>query len=692
MRSPEKRLLLGKDARELLASRSFWLLLVLLGPLVGQAFLSAVGLYAEASGAGGMGALPQGLSPLDGIVVPAWGAYDLAVTLLFPFVAIRVLSGEKESGAAKLLLQSPAGLGAQLASKVAVLTAAWGVAFLPGALALVLWTAYGGHLAFAETANLFLGHSLHALVTAGVAFAAAAIAGTAASAAVSTLAFTVGTWALDFVAAGRGGLLQRFASLTPLALLRSFEQGELRLSAVVVSLVLASAGLALAAVWIPPGRTPRARATATAAVAALLALLLFGASGIRAGRDLSEDRRNSFSRADERALLRLPGPIRVSVHLAAEDPRLMDLSRGVLGKLLRLRGDVDVRYEARSRSGLFEGADPTYGEIRWEVGGRAAVSRSTTEPVVLALLYELGGVATTERVDGGAYPGYPLAASPRGAALLFFVLWPAAVLAAALLHRRRRRAAALSPDPKERLMKRILLALLLSLLASPAPPAAAAPPAPIRLDLSAEKAGQPSAVFLSAVGDWVVAEDGGKKVLLVDGREWKRGQPSAGLAETARALYGARHEEFLDKVKAFAYFPITVARGIEDFRGGEISIRFKLLGGQMDQCAGILFDVQPNGDYLAVRYNKKDVNVVLWTFNEGTRKFVKKGPKDVDLPLHEWHALKIAIQGTALTAFLDGQLYLEYTLPRPVSGKVGLWSKTDSIAEFDDVVVTPAAP
>jgi hypothetical protein len=222
--------------------------------------------------------------------------------------------------------------------------------------------------------------------------------------------------------------------------------------------------------------------------------------------------------------------------------------------------------------------------------------------------------------------------------------------------------------------------------------ASLAQPKPVNVDISGERVGQESQTFLSAVGNWVVAEDGGRKVLLVDGREWKRGQPSVGLAEKARALYGARHEEFLDRVKAFAYFPITVAKGFDDFREGEIAMRFKLLDGQLDQCAGILFDLKPNGDYLTVRYNKKDVNVVLWTFNEGKRKFVKKGPEDVALPMKEWHALKIVVKGTSLTAYLDEKLYLEYTLPQPVSGKIGLWSKTDSVAEFDGFMVTPKAP
>ncbi len=131
-------LLLAKEFRELLASRAFWLLLLFIGFLVGHSFTTAVGLYAEMSGSGGPAALPQGLTSLDGILVPTWGAYDLAATLLFPFVAIRMVSSEKESGALKLLLQLPGSLGSKVAAKGLVLLLAWLVAWLPGLMAIVL--------------------------------------------------------------------------------------------------------------------------------------------------------------------------------------------------------------------------------------------------------------------------------------------------------------------------------------------------------------------------------------------------------------------------------------------------------------------------------------------------------------------------------------------------------------------------
>ena len=193
--------------------------------------------------------------------------------------------------------------------------------------------------------------------------------------------------------------------------------------------------------------------------------------------------------------------------------------------------------------------------------------------------------------------------------------------------------------------------------------------------------------FIAIVGDWSIAADAGHKVLQVDGRQWIKGQPSAGLAAKARTIYGAQHEEFIDSVKAYAYFPYSVAKDVSDFRDGEISMRFRLLGGQLDQCAGILFNLKPNGDYLTVRFNGKEDNLVLWTFKSGKRSFVKKGSENVHLELGAWHRMKIAVEGTSLRGYLDDKLLLEYTLAEPVSGKVGTWSKTDSVSQFDDYVV-----
>lgn len=439
MRSRRFFWLLAKEFRELMASRAFWLLLLFIGPLAGHSFITAVNSYAEASGiGGGPAALAQGLSPLDGILTPTFGAYDLAVTLLFPFVAIRLISAEKESGALKLMLQTPSGMGETLAAKSMILLAGWLLAWIPGLLALLLWKLYGGFLYAPEVLNLLGGHALRVVLSAGVAVAAASIATGAATAAIATLGFTVGTWALEFIAVGRGGLLQKVASYTPTAALRVFEQGQFRMNTVAVTLILGLAGFTVAAVWLPERRSVATRMMVSARIACALVLILGAASYLRFNRDVSENRRNSFPMADEAALARIRAPLRVTVFLAAEDPRLMDLERNILGKLQRILPRVEVSYAAHTRAGLFEAAGDHYGEIWYELEGRKVMSRSTTEPVVLDTLYKLAQIQAPLHSEEREFPGHPLAVLPAGSALIFYGLWPLAVIFSGWLHFRNR--------------------------------------------------------------------------------------------------------------------------------------------------------------------------------------------------------------------------------------------------------------
>jgi hypothetical protein len=211
---------------------------------------------------------------------------------------------------------------------------------------------------------------------------------------------------------------------------------------------------------------------------------------------------------------------------------------------------------------------------------------------------------------------------------------------------------------------------------------------PLKLNFSDETVGAEPKSFVSVVGVWRIENDGNNKVLVVDGRQWKQGQTAAGIADKARALYGDRYAEFLDRVQAYAYFPYVVAKDVTDFRNGEISVRFEGISGRIDQGAGILFNLKPNGDYLTVRANPLENNLVLWKFEKGKRSSVK-WIRDTPTPTRQWHDLKVNIAGPKVTAYLDGKLYLEHVLPEPVSGRIGLWSKADSHMYFDDFTVTP---
>src|SRR5467141_3578807 len=209
---------------------------------------------------------------------------------------------------------------------------------------------------------------------------------------------------------------------------------------------------------------------------------------------------------------------------------------------------------------------------------------------------------------------------------------------------------------------------------------------PTTIEFSAETVGAEPKSLVPVVGIWRIENDNGKKVLAVDGRQWKEGQSSAGIADKARALYGERYAEFLDRVQAYAYYPYVVAKDVEDFRGGEIAVRFEGLSGRIDQGAGILFNLKPNGDYLALRANCLENNLVLWKFEKGKRSSVS-WVRNAPAASKQWHDLKVRISGTKVEGYLDGKLYLQHTLPEPVSGKIGLWSKADSYMHFDDFTV-----
>jgi hypothetical protein len=233
-------------------------------------------------------------------------------------------------------------------------------------------------------------------------------------------------------------------------------------------------------------------------------------------------------------------------------------------------------------------------------------------------------------------------------------------------------------------VKRMLLVLVLVALLAPSGASAAEGGAggATAIDLSGETVGAQPRAFSAVIGNWTIEADGDRKVLAVDGRKWKEGQASAGVADKARALYGERYAEFLDSVQSYAFFPLAVAADVQDFKGGEIRVRFKPLSGRIDQGAGIAFNLKPNGDYLTIRANALENNLVLWKVVHGKRSSVE-WVRNTPTSSKEWHELRVAVNGTEVTGYLDGKKYLTHKLSEPVSGRVGLWSKADSYVLFD---------
>jgi ABC-2 type transport system permease protein len=428
LRSPETSVvrhaplwpLLAKELWEVLSGRALWTMLLLLCPLIGYSFVQALALYSEASTAALQSpVLGRGLSPLDGVLVPALGAFYVGVTLLFPFVAIRVLSYEKESGALRLLVQLPYRSATLVAAKLAAVLAAWMLSSLPVWSVLALWSLLGGHVYLPETVNLLCGHLCYGVLVGAIALFAASISDSAATAAIITLAFTIGSWVLDFTIAGRPGVLEWIAGLSLTQTLRPFEQGLLS-AGLVVGLAAAIGGFgALAAVWLPPGVTVRAKLVRSLGCVLVTGIIMGLATQLSVSLDVTEDQRNSFPTADQRALAQMTEPLVVTVHLAPEDPRYADLRRNVLAKLERTLPRVTVRLAGGRQNLASSAGDEAYGEVEYTYGARAATSRSTSPREVLPLLYGLATVPVPTATAAGEYPGYPFVANGQ-AALLWF--------------------------------------------------------------------------------------------------------------------------------------------------------------------------------------------------------------------------------------------------------------------------------
>ena len=430
--------LLNKEWRELLVSRAWWILLFGMGPLVGISFISAVRTYAEVSGLNGTsGGVGEAMSPLIGVWGPTFSACELVAVFLLPFVAIRVVAGDRQSGALKLELQQSLSPFLRMLAKALVLLAGWLIAMLPPLSALLLWKSYGGTLYAPEIATLTVGHVLNAGLTIGLAAAMSSFTEHPSTAAILTLGVTVGTWILDVFGAVEGGIWEQAAGYTPAALVGQYQHGLLRLDTTVIAVVLILAGLGIAAIWMQLGEPVGRRLYQSAALGLITAGALFGASFLRESWDASESRNNSFSEPDEQALRSVRQPIYIEVHLAPEDPRRIELDRRTLAKLRRLLPDVRVRYVAATSIGLFEQTRPGYGEIWYQVGGRRTMSRLTNEEGVLEAIFEVSQVTPGVETNEDVFRGHPLAVPPRHAGAIFYGFWPGMVLAGGVLVQRR---------------------------------------------------------------------------------------------------------------------------------------------------------------------------------------------------------------------------------------------------------------
>ncbi len=136
-------------------------------------------------------------------------------------------------------------------------------------------------------------------------------------------------------------------------------------------------------------------------------------------------------------------------------------------------------------------------------------------------------------------------------------------------------------------------------------------------------------------------------------------------------------------------FPLCIYDAFEA-RDVDLSVSFRPLSGTVDQAAGLVWRYQDSDNYYVVRANALEENVVLYKVENGKRSDLKpQGSwfaygKDAPVPLGVWSSLRVLVRSNTFSVSLNGEHLFDVeddTFPQ--AGKVGLWTKADSVTLFD---------
>ena len=138
-------------------------------------------------------------------------------------------------------------------------------------------------------------------------------------------------------------------------------------------------------------------------------------------------------------------------------------------------------------------------------------------------------------------------------------------------------------------------------------------------------------------------------------------------------------------------FPLAILDKA-NVKDGELSVKFKPISGRVDQGAGIVWRYRDPNNYYIVRANALENNVVLYKVQDGRRSsLAPKGtpPRTYGMkhkvPSQAWSTLRVTFSGPLFTVYFNGEKLFDVedsTFTDP--GKVGLWTKADSVIYFDD--------
>ena len=129
-------------------------------------------------------------------------------------------------------------------------------------------------------------------------------------------------------------------------------------------------------------------------------------------------------------------------------------------------------------------------------------------------------------------------------------------------------------------------------------------------------------------------------------------------------------------------FPLAIADD-GSFHDLDLSVKFKAVSGEVDRAAGLVFRLRDANNYYIVRANALENNCRMYHVVAGKR--VQFAGANFKVASGEWHELRVECIGNRITCYYDGDKKIESTDDTlKEAGKVGLWTKADSVTYFDD--------
>ena len=140
-------------------------------------------------------------------------------------------------------------------------------------------------------------------------------------------------------------------------------------------------------------------------------------------------------------------------------------------------------------------------------------------------------------------------------------------------------------------------------------------------------------------------------------------------------------------------FPVAVAADVSA-ADVDVSVRFKPVSGRVDRAAGLVWRYQDEDNYYLVRANALEDNVVVYKVERGRRVDLPvKGAgrtygQSAKVPAGQWSTLRIVATGPLFEVWFNGaKLYEVEDTTFATAGRVGVWTKADSVTQFDDLTI-----